>query len=161
MLVLGVDPGLSSTGWALLRSCGSVSLVDHGVINTHKDNDLNQKLYSIFSAVDSLLKSYSIVEAAIENVFVNSNAKASMLLCYARSASLIALMANDVAIFEYAPTTIKKRVFGNGKASKEQIQFMVHASLGLCSSISFNLHTSDAISAALCHIFSRKMQKFV
>ena len=161
MLILGVDPGLVSTGWALLRSNDSISLVDHGVINTQKEKDLNFKLYSIFSAVDALLKSYSILEAAIENVFVNSNAKASMFLCYARSASLIALMSNGVEIFEYAPTTIKKRVYGNGKASKEQIMFMVQASLGLSSSISFNLHTSDAISAALCHILSRKINKFV
>ena len=157
MFVLGVDPGLRSTGWALLRSDSRISLVDHGVINTHKDTNNNSQLFSIFSSLDSILKSRIVTEASIENVFVNTNAKASMFLCYARSAALIALMSNGIEIFEYAPTTIKKRVFGNGKASKDQIKFMVRASLGLCDDIAFNLHTSDAIAAALCHIFSRKL----
>ncbi|QLL66342.1 crossover junction endodeoxyribonuclease RuvC [Anaplasma phagocytophilum str. Norway variant1] len=156
MLVFGLDPGLNYTGWAVVlkKPTGSLSLIDSGTICTTSCYDLNDKLFCIFSGLSAIIQKFSVSVASVENVFVNLNPKASMFLCYARAASLLACLSSNVKIFEYSPTKIKKCVFGNGRASKEQIAFVVRSSLGLSEDASFSSHASDAIAAALCHIFS-------
>ncbi|MEH0831272.1 crossover junction endodeoxyribonuclease RuvC, partial [Anaplasma bovis] len=116
---------------------------------------LNEKLYMIFSSLCSILDMYDVKEAAIEKVFVNSNPKSSMYLCYARASTVISLMSKQIEIHEYSATTIKKLVFGNGKASKEQVSFVVKHTFGMNSSL-LSDHASDAIATALCHLYNRR-----
>ena len=155
MVIMGLDPGLNSTGWGVIQfRDGSVHLLGHGVVNATSCNSLNEKLYMIFSSLCSILEMYDVKEASIEKVFVNSNPKSSMYLCYARASTVLSLMAKKIEIHEYSATSIKKLVFGNGRASKEQVSFVVKHTLGIDSSF-LSDHASDALATALCHLYKR------
>ncbi|MDB1135481.1 crossover junction endodeoxyribonuclease RuvC [Candidatus Anaplasma sp. TIGMIC] len=154
---MGIDPGLKATGWAVVKSEKSgTTLIDVGVVQTSQKDDIHHKLHSIFSELCSVAKKHVIAVASIENVFVNSNPKASMYLCYGRCAAILAMMECKIDIFEYSPTKIKKCVFGSGHASKDQIAFMVNSTLSRPVSLNISNHSTDAIGAALCHIFSTR-----
>ncbi|ACZ48809.1 Holliday (crossover) junction endodeoxyribonuclease [Anaplasma centrale str. Israel] len=162
MITIGIDPGLEFTGWGVVSSLDShsICLLDSGVISTRGISKESEKLYKIYVSLLSVLGMYRIEEASIEKVFVNSNPRSSMSLCYARAASTISVMSKGINIYEYSSTAIKKCITGNGMAPKDQVLFMVRNSLGIGSDIKINNHSSDAIAAALCHIYNTRVRVF-
>ncbi|QJC27156.1 crossover junction endodeoxyribonuclease RuvC [Anaplasma platys] len=161
MHVIGIDPGLANTGWAVIHfKHGQVTLCDAGTICPRGTLPIHGKLHYIYQTLNTTANRFTINCAAIENVFVNTNPKSSMFLCYARSAAMIALMNNNVEIFEYQPTTVKRRVFGSGHADKAQIAYVVNSTLRLPNDTKHSLHVTDAISIALCHVYSTKSVLF-
>lgn len=161
MWVLGIDPGLTNTGWAVInkKKNDALTLCDYGTILPRATTN-NGKLHEIFTSLNGVLDRFSLTCAAIENVFINKNPRSSMSLCYARSAAIIALMNHKTPIFEYQPTVVKKRVFGSGHADKAQVAFVVNSTLRLPPETKHTLHETDAISIALCHIYSNSVQNF-
>ncbi len=108
-MIIGIDPGLEFTGWGVVSSTNSqsVCLLDSGVISTRGISRESEKLYKIYVSLLSVLSLYKIDEASIEKVFINSNPRSSMSLCYARAASTISVMSRGIDIYEYSSTAIK------------------------------------------------------
>lgn len=149
-LILGVDPGLNKCGWGLVLSEGSrLSHVAHGVIKPSTQQQLASRLHDVFEGICAVIEQYNPHEAAVEETFVNSNARAALILGQARGVALAAAARRGLEVAEYAPTTIKKAVVGSGGADKTQIAFMVRRLLPTAGDVTAD--AADALGVALCH----------
>lgn len=150
ILILGIDPGLNRCGWGLVASEGSrLSYVAHGVIKPPVQQQLASRLHDVFEGLTGVIERYQPHEAAVEETFVNSNARAALALGQARGVALAAAARRGLAVAEYAPTTIKKAVVGSGAADKTQISFMVQRLLPTAGPVTAD--AADALGVALCH----------
>ncbi len=150
LLILGVDPGLNRCGWGLVLSEGSrLSHVAHGVIKPSPQQQLATRLHDVFEGICGVIEQYNPHEAAVEETFINSNARAALILGQARGVALAAAARRGLAVAEYAPTTIKKAVVGSGAADKTQIAFMVRRLLPTAGEVTAD--AADALGVALCH----------
>ena len=150
VLILGVDPGLNCCGWGVVRNEGAhLSHVAHGVIKPRTDQQLASRLYDLFEALGAVLEAHQPHECAVEETFVNSNARAALALGQARGVALAAAARRGVMVAEYAPATIKKAIVGSGGADKTQIAFMVRRLLPTAGEVSAD--AADALAVALCH----------
>ncbi len=149
MKILGIDPGLRTTGFGVIRQDGTrLSYVASGTIKT-PDADLPQRLKTILLGVSEIIRTYSPDCAAIEKVFVNVNPQSTLLLGQARGAAICALVSADLAVAEYTALQIKQAVVGHGKAQKQQVQDMVQRLLLLPGTPSPD--AADALGVAICH----------
>jgi crossover junction endodeoxyribonuclease RuvC len=150
VLILGVDPGLNRCGWGLVASEGSrLSHVAHGVIKPPQHQQLASRLLCLFEELGAVIDQHNPHECAVEETFVNSNARAALALGQARGVALAAAARRGVVVAEYAPTTIKKAVVGSGGADKAQIAFMVRRLLPTAGDVTAD--AADALGVALCH----------
>jgi len=150
ILILGIDPGLNRCGWGLVASEGSrLSHVAHGVIKPPPQQQLASRLHDVFEGLCAVIERYQPTEAAVEETFVNSNARAALALGQARGVALAAAARRGLAVAEYAPTTIKKAVVGAGGADKTQVSFMVRRLLPTAGDVTAD--AADALGVALCH----------
>ncbi len=149
-LILGIDPGLNRCGWGVIASDGSrLSYVAHGVIKPSPAQQLATRLHDVFDELCKVMEAHCPHEAAVEETFVNSNARAALALGQARGVALAAAARAGIAVAEYAPATIKKAVVGAGHADKTQIAFMVRRLLPAAGELSAD--AADALGVALCH----------
>jgi crossover junction endodeoxyribonuclease RuvC len=149
-LILGIDPGLNRCGWGLVASEGSrLSHVAHGVIKPPQQQQLASRLLFLFEELGAVIDQHNPHECAVEETFVNSNARAALALGQARGVTLAAAARRGVVVAEYAPTTIKKAVVGSGGADKAQIAFMVRRLLPTAGDVTAD--AADALGVALCH----------
>ncbi|RJG07161.1 crossover junction endodeoxyribonuclease RuvC [Noviherbaspirillum cavernae] len=152
MKILGIDPGLRTTGFGIISKQGSkLGYVASGTIKT-PDADLPQRLKTILAGVGEIIRTYSPDCAAIEKVFVNVNPQSTLLLGQARGAAICALVNADLAVAEYTALQIKQAVVGHGKAQKQQVQDMVQRLLLLSGTPSPD--AADALGVAICHAHS-------
>jgi crossover junction endodeoxyribonuclease RuvC len=150
VLILGVDPGLNRCGWGVIVSEGSrLSHVAHGVIMPKQQQQLASRLHDLFEGLSAIIEQHQPHECAVEETFVNANARAALALGQARGVALAAAARRGVVVAEYAPTTIKKAVVGAGGADKDQIAFMVRRLLPTAGDVSAD--AADALGVALCH----------
>lgn len=151
-LVLGIDPGTAITGYGVVakRSGGAVSLVECGVIRTSAGRPLAERIREIFEEVSGLLLRFEPATMVVENVFQGKNVRSALTLGHARGAILLAGSLRDVSIAEYSPAEIKKAVVGTGRATKDQVGFMVQQQLRLKSPPT-PADAADGVAAALCH----------
>lgn len=151
MLVLGVDPGSTNTGYGLVeKKNNNITHIHSGCISSPGKLPFYDRIYNIFQASVEIMNRFRPHEMAIEDVFYAKNIKSSLKLGHARGAVLIAAVQCSVRIFEYTPLEIKKSVVGYGRASKEQVRFMVQTILKIKNVPNFD--TSDALATAICHI---------
>ena len=109
MRILGIDPGLLHTGWAIIDSVGSARhYVASGVILPKTSGALPSRLNEIFCGVDNLCEQFSPDECSIEITFVNKNPKTTLILGHARAAAIVAVANRNISIYEYEPNKIKK-----------------------------------------------------
>lgn len=149
-LILGVDPGLNRCGWGLVLSEGSrLTHVAHGVIKPRPHQQLASRLHDVFEGLCVVIEQHNPHEAAVEETFVNSNARAALALGQARGVALAAAARRGLKVAEYAPTTIKKAIVGSGAADKTQIAFMVRRLLPTAGDVTAD--AADALGVALCH----------
>lgn len=152
MRILGIDPGLQTTGFGVVESTGpQLRYVASGTIKTASSarGDLPGRLKIIFEGVREVATRYAPEAAAVEIVFVNVNPQSTLLLGQARGAALAALVSVDLPVAEYTALQMKKAVAGHGQARKEQIQAMVARLLGLgCEP---GRDAADALGLAICH----------
>jgi crossover junction endodeoxyribonuclease RuvC len=150
MRILGIDPGLLHTGWAVVDVDGpAYHYVASGVILPKSNLPLPERLVIIFRGVDDLCQKFSPDACSIEITFVNQNPKTTLILGHARAAAIVAVANRDVPIFEYEPNKIKKALTSAGHAGKEQIYKMVRMLLPAANPKSPD--ESDAIAIALTH----------
>ena len=152
MRILGIDPGLRTTGFGVVEADGPrLHYVASGTIKTDAVGigELPARLKLIFDGVREVTARYRPTCAALEIVFVNVNPQSTLLLGQARGAALTALVSNDLAVSEYTALQMKKAVVGHGQAHKEQVQEMVMRLLKLPGMPGKD--AADALGIAICH----------
>lgn len=150
MRILGIDPGLLHTGWAIIESQGmSRHYIASSVILPPKDLPLPDRLAFIFRHVSELCDKFNPDVCSIEITFSNVNPKTTLILGHARAAAIVAVANKEIPIFEYEPNKIKKALTGAGHADKDQIYKMVRILLPAAQPKSPD--ESDAIAIALTH----------
>lgn len=156
MLVFGVDPGLTTTGYALLEEAnGKVTAKLYGTINPPKGKQLADRLEYLFSKSTDILKDLSPDVMAIEDTFHHKNFKSALMLGQARGILILAAARLGIHCVEFAPKKVKMSVVGNGNATKEQVQYMVSQILKL-KEIPKSFDVTDALAIGLCYINQNK-----
>lgn len=126
MLILGLDPSLSCTGWGLVRAEGArLSHVANGQIPTDAKAPMAERLAALHAAVAEVIAQHRPDRAAAEEVFANKNPQSTLKLAQARGAVLAACGAAGIEVREHAARLVKKAVVGTGGAEKQQVQAML------------------------------------
>ena len=152
MRILGIDPGLRTTGFGVIEAQGSkLHYVASGTIKTDTiaSGQLPARLKIIFDGVREVTARYQPTCASVEIVFVNVNPQSTLLLGQARGAALTALVTSDLEVAEYTALQMKKAIVGHGQARKEQVQEMVMRLLALPGLPGKD--AADALGLAICH----------
>jgi crossover junction endodeoxyribonuclease RuvC len=151
-IILGIDPGTAVTGYGVVarQGGGTVALVECGVIRTSARRPLADRIREIFLEIDGLILRFEPTDMVVENVFQGKNVRSALSLGHARGAILLAGALRELRIAEYTPAEIKKAVVGTGRATKEQVAFMVQQQLRLKSPPA-PADAADGVAAALCH----------
>ena len=159
MKILGVDPGSSRTGYAVVESRGGrLVLLSSGAIKLPDKLDFPGKLKKIKSDISNYVDEYAPDMMAVESLFYRKNVKSALKLGHVRGVILLAAAEAGIEVHEYSPGEIKIAVSGNGRASKEQVRKMVSRILGIDKEpVSFD--ASDAMAVAVCHAHSAKLKK--
>ena len=148
---MGVDPGLIQTGFGIITVRDSQrTLIDYGIIKPSSKDNLANRLLTIFNDVCRVITDYNPQVFAIEDIFYGKNVKSAMRLGQARGASMVAAASKNIPIYEYSARKVKQSLTGNGNAHKNQVQFMVKATLQM-DHIPEPMDASDALAIALCH----------
>jgi crossover junction endodeoxyribonuclease RuvC len=151
MRIIGVDPGLTVTGYGVIDADGdATTYLAHGAIRTRSKAPLVDRLLEIHDGLRATALQWKATAAAIEDTFVGNNARSAMLLGHARAAAMLALSSQGIAIAEYSPATVKQSVAGYGRGEKEQVARMVAFQLGLAE-LPAPLDASDALAIAITH----------
>ena len=147
--ILGVDPGMGSTGFGVIELApnGSLLYQESGFIRPRGPSTA-QRIQQIFRGLVQLIDKFQPQMMAVERPFFGKNVKSAMLLGQARGAAILAAAENGVEVQEYSPLEVKQAVVGYGKAAKEQVQAMVRSILRAPQEL--NAHAADALAVALC-----------
>lgn len=149
-IILGVDPGLADTGWAVISVAGqSFRFLDCGSIKTNPKTNNAVRLKAIGDGIKLAIEKYQPNEASIEEVFVNKNNLSSLKLGQARGAIIYVIADANIDLAEYSATNIKKSIVGVGRAEKHQISAMLK--ILMPKATPQNEHEADAIACAICH----------
>ena len=149
--VIGIDPGLASTGWGVVRFDGSRFIhVGHGVVTTDPGMPLGRRLLKIHGAILKVLAEHSPTEAGVEDLFFSKNVTSAIQVAQARGVVLLALEQGRIDVGTYSPQQVKQAVIGKGRAAKDQVQRLVGVVLGL-DEIPGPDHAADALAVAICH----------
>jgi crossover junction endodeoxyribonuclease RuvC len=152
-MILGIDPGLANTGWAVLSD--EKTLVECGCLRT-KISDLSAvRLGQIYDELESLIKKYKVDVMAIETLFFAKNAKSAIKVSEAIGVIKICGQKNNIQVFGYTPLQVKMALVGYGRAEKEQVEEMVRNFLNLSTPINPS-HASDAVAVGLTHLFTQR-----
>lgn len=153
-IVIGIDPGSLITGYGVIGVEGDQLIyIDSGCIRI-KDKTIPKRLQTIFRCLREIMNEHKPDAAAIEEVFVHTNAGGALKLGQARGAAITALVQDDIEVGEYSARQIKKSVVGTGAADKIQVQHMVTTLLKLNQSPAAD--AADALAVAICHINTQK-----
>lgn len=157
MITLGIDPGIATTGFGVVReeANGDLVALAHGVIETPKAETLSVRLRLLEQRLQALLAEWQPAEAAIEELFFATNAKTALGVGHARGVILLTLSKAGVAIHEYTPLQVKQAITGYGQADKKQMQAMVKMLLDL-PALPQPDDAADALAVAVTHLQSRK-----
>ena len=154
-IVLGIDPGLTRCGYAVLRVSGNteVSMSALGVLSTSPEKDLPNRLAEIAHEIEELLDEYQPSAVAVERIFFQSNVRTAMSVGQVSGLVLSAAARRNIEVVQYSPNQVKLALTGWGGADKAQVQKMVKERLKL-NSIPKPADAADAAAIALCHIAS-------
>ena len=153
-IVLGIDPGSRFTGWGIVRANGNeLHHVAHGVIKLG-DKAMDLRLREIYLGISDLITENEIDRFAIETSFVSENPQTAIKLGQARGVAIAAAAVKDLSVAEYAPREIKQAIVGTGRATKEQMQYMVRVLLNLKEVP--NTDSADALAVAICDLHATR-----
>ena len=156
MRILGVDPGISITGFSIIESNrNQSSLSAYGTVKPNQKDSLPKRLNYLFEEMNKILDQFNPDILSLEDAFYSKNIKSAMVLGQARGAIILAAAQANIPIFEFAPRKVKMSVCGNGAASKEQVAYMVTKILKLKVQPK-PLDVSDAMAVGLCYINQSK-----
>ncbi len=150
MRLIGLDPSLRCTGWGIIDVAGrDLAFVASGAVRTDPRETMARRLGRLDRELGAILDSHDPEAAAIEKIFVNRNPRSTLALGLARGAAFVAVARRDLPVHEYAPTTVKLAVTGQGNADKERVAALV---CGLMpAAAAETLDASDALAVAICH----------
>lgn len=157
MIIFGIDPGTTVTGYGIIKVTGSSYLaLDYGCIRPPIKLKLSDRYLIIYNALEELMEKYQPDTVAIESQFVQKNVQSAIKLGMARGIAMIAAKKRGISVFEYAPLRAKKAVVGMGNASKQQVQAMMKSLLNLAT-IPTPEDAADALALAICHAQTAKI----
>ncbi len=124
MRILGIDPGVATTGWAIIDfdDDSKPTPVDYGAILTAKDIELSQRLEEIYNDLNELIQKFKPEYAGVETLLFCNNAKTAISVGEARGVVLLTLQQNNIPLTEFTPLQVKNSITGYGKANKKQVQ---------------------------------------
>jgi len=155
VIILGIDPGLSNTGYGLIRyEKKKIELIDYGCLLTYKKDTFSIRIKKIYYKVKELIEKYNPHEVAIEEIFFNKNVRSALTVSKVHGMIAITVALIGLELYEYTPLQIKQATVGNGRAEKYQVQSMVKILLNL-SEIPQPDHAADALAVAICHIHTK------
>ena len=158
--IIGIDPGLRRTGWGIVEADGvRLIYVASGLITSDAEDDLAYRLRALHEGLTSVIASFKPVEAAIEETFVNKDARATLKLGQARGMALLAPAQKGLRVAEYPPNVVKKTVTGTGHGDKRQIAAMVGFLLPKAKFESAD--EADALAIAICHASHRQSARAI
>lgn len=151
MIILGIDPGLAIVGFGVIeKGKFKTNVVDYGVITTPKEDTLPVRLQKIYDGMCQLIDQFKPEQVALEELFFNTNTTTGIAVAEARGVILLACIHKGLKLYEYTPLQIKQALTSNGRADKQQVQFMVKAILNL-KAIPRPDDAADGLAVALCH----------
>lgn len=161
MIIIGIDPGVAITGYALLEERGSeYSYIASGCIRTKKELPSGDRLQTIFHQIQALIEKYKPGALAVEKLFFSKNVRTAFQVGEARGVVILAAAGSNLEIFEYTPLQVKQAVAGYGKADKGQVQKMVQMLLKLSEPPKVD-DEADAMAVALCHLQYRRFHEAI
>ena len=150
MLIIGLDPSLTCTGWGIVAKSGSrLSHIANGQVKTDPKASLPERLVMLDRELTDVILHYRPDSSAVEEVFVNKNPQSTLKLGQARGVCLLALARAGLPVAEYATRLVKKAIVGNGAAEKAQVQAMLGVLLPGVKLAGAD--AADALAVAICH----------
>ena len=172
-MIIGIDPGLANTGWAVLEPISSSAnqlislsdsqvdnnseyrLVECGCLRTKITDTSASRLNRIYEELEGLIKKYKVEAMAIETLFFAKNAKSAIKVAEAIGVIKICGQRNGIEVVGFTPLQVKIALVGYGRAEKEQVEVMVRNFLNLEENITPS-HASDAVAVGLTYLFTNK-----
>lgn len=155
--MLGIDPGSRTTGYGVIDAVGdTLRYVASGCVETTR-GPFPGRLADIFRGVEAVIAEHAPDEFVIEEVFVARNPQSALKLGQARGAAIAAAVDADLPVSEYAARSVKQAVVGTGRATKEQVQYMVRVLLSLSAAPPSD--AADALAVAICHVNTQRMDR--
>lgn len=156
MIILGIDPGTTSIGYALVRGGAKPAFIRAGLIPIHtKEN--SARLLELHHGIQHLIAAEKPDAVAIERLFFATNAKTAFLVSEARGVILLTTALAKLNAYEYTPLEVKKTITGDGKADKSQIKKMVRLTLAETKTLEARDDVYDAIAVALTCCYHERL----
>jgi crossover junction endodeoxyribonuclease RuvC len=153
--IIGIDPGLRRTGWGIVEIAGNrLGFLGCGSVTTNDKDPLSTRLLTIHDGLMRVLDEFRPDEAAVEQTFVNKDAKATLKLGQARGIAIVVPARAGVPVAEYAPNLIKKSIVGAGHGDKAQVRMMIGVLLPKADPGSDD--AADALAIAVTHAHHRQ-----
>lgn len=148
--ILGLDPGLCVTGWGIIELQGQkLCHIAHGTVRSKSQDDLGERLSQLFKGLEQVINTFKPSGAAVEETFVNTNARSTLKLGMARGIVMLAPALYNLKVGEYSANHVKKTVVGAGHAEKQQMIAMIQYLLPKCGTLTAD--AADALAVAICH----------
>lgn len=157
MIILGIDPGTTSIGYALLRRGNPPALVDAGLFPI-RSRSTGERLKELHQKLAEIAQKYTPDAMALERVFFAKNTKTALAVAEARGVLLLTAALLGINVFEYTPLEVKKIVTGEGNADKTQVKKMVGLTLREAKDLRARDDVFDAIAIALACCFDKRVR---
>ena len=157
MRILGIDPGLNTTGYGVIELSGrQARLVEAGVVRSKKRSSLSQRVQEIYDGVADVIRSLRPESVALEKLYSHyDRPTTAILMGHARGAILLAASQAGIPVDDFAATQVKKTLTGNGRAPKRQMQQAIQRELSL-DELPEPADVADALAIALCHAWTNQ-----
>ncbi|MBX3728294.1 MAG: crossover junction endodeoxyribonuclease RuvC [Candidatus Sumerlaeia bacterium] len=157
MRILGIDPGLASTGVGVIeRRDETWHLLAVRDVRTAPREPFPRRLQRIHDLVADCIGEFAPDAVAIESIFTAKNVRSAILMAHGRGVAVLAASSANIPVFEYTPAEIKSAIVGKGRASKSQVMHMIRVLLSLRAPVA-NDHQADALACALAHAFRTRL----
>ena len=158
--ILGIDPGLNITGYAVIESNGkTVKLCEAGVVRGGSGGSLTERVADIYKGVSEVIAELRPQAMAVEELYSHyDRPRTAILMGHARGVVCLAASQADIPVTNYAATQVKKILTGSGRASKAQVQRAIQLELGLGKPPE-PPDVADALAIAVCHHYLKDMPR--
>ena len=154
MLILGIDPGINTTGYAFIRTDGrrlKIASAGAGVIRGKSKETLPLRIFEIYRNLEELVSEHQPEAMAIEEVYSHyERPRTAILMGHVRGVICLCAAQHGIPVYSYSATTVKKTLTGNGRASKEQMQRAIQLEFRL-PELPSPPDLADALAIAMCH----------
>ncbi len=159
MIILGIDPGIARVGWAVIDAQSSkITPLGFNCVETAKEKIAEERLFEIHEAIKTIIRTYSPMVMAVEDLFFATNAKTAIGVGQSRGVILLTAFECHIPVVSYSPLAVKRTITGDGKADKKQVSRMVTLTLKLKETPKLD-DTTDALAIAMTHAYSYKIKQ--